>query len=135
MPYIIAEIGINFDGKLSKAIKLIKLAKRSGVNAVKFQIFNPKTLARKKSKKTFDQKKRTKSNESLYNMWKRMEIDCQKLILLKKESEKQKLDFICSVFDMESLKKITKHVDIIKIASSEITDLDLLKKISQTKKK
>ena len=64
MPYIIAEIGINFEGKINKAIKLIKIAKKCGVNAVKFQVFKAETLAAEKSKKTLGQKKNTIKNES-----------------------------------------------------------------------
>jgi N,N'-diacetyllegionaminate synthase len=135
MPYIIAEIGINFEGNIKKAIKLIKIAKRTGVNAVKFQVFKAETLAAEKSKKTSSQKKNTKENESLYRMWKRMELNAPKLSILKKISKKNKLDFICSVFDEDSLKKVNKLADTIKIASSEITDLDLITKISKTKKK
>ena len=43
-PYIIAEIGINHEGNLQRAIKLIKKAKKAGADAVKFQLFNPNTL-------------------------------------------------------------------------------------------
>jgi sialic acid synthase SpsE len=135
MSYIIAEIGINFEGNIKKAIKLIKSAKKSGVNAVKFQVFKAETLAAEKSEKTLAQKKNTKKNESLYRMWKRMELSEAKLSILKKISKKNKLDFICSVFDEDSLNKVIKLADTIKIASSEITDLDLITKISKTKKK
>ena len=135
MPYIIAEIGINFEGNIKKAIKLIQSAKRCGVNAVKFQVFKAETLATKKSKKTLAQKKNTKKNENLYKMWKRMELNEPKLRILKKISKKNKLDFICSVFDEDSLNKVVKLVDTIKIASSDITDLDLITKISRTGKK
>ena len=49
--FIIAEIGINFEGKISLAKKLISEAKKCGVNAVKFQLFRAETLASKNSKK------------------------------------------------------------------------------------
>ena len=64
-----------------------------------------------------------------------MELSEAKLSILKKISKKNKLDFICSVFDEDSLNKVIKLADTIKIASSEITDLDLITKISKTKKK
>ena len=50
MTYVIAEIGINFDGKFEKAKKLIKLAKLCGVDAVKFQVFKARTVAREDAK-------------------------------------------------------------------------------------
>ena len=48
MPYIIAEIGINHEGKIKRAMKLIKNAKKAGADAVKFQLFEPETLKTKK---------------------------------------------------------------------------------------
>ena len=56
-PFIIAEIGINHEGNFKTAKKLIFNAKMCGADAVKFQVFNPKTLASKKSKKSSFQKK------------------------------------------------------------------------------
>jgi len=133
--YIIAEIGINHDGKIKKAYKLIDLAKKSGVDAVKFQIFKPETLAIKKSEKTNQQKKLTRNTETLYNMIKRLSFGEKEIKLVKKRAKKKKLDFICSVFDEESLKIAKKvGIDAIKIASSDITDLNLIKKISKLKK-
>ena len=64
-PYIIAEIGINHNGSIKAALRLIKSAKKAGANAVKFQVFNPSTLAREKSKKTSQQKKYTSNKISL----------------------------------------------------------------------
>ena len=54
--YIIAEIGINHDGNVNKAIKLIYSAKRAGADAVKFQVFEAETLARDNQRKTKQQK-------------------------------------------------------------------------------
>ena len=64
-----------------------------------------------------------------------MELNYKDLVRLKKKAKKNKLDFICSVFDEPSLNLIKKiNIDAIKIASSDITDLDLIKKISKLKK-
>jgi sialic acid synthase SpsE len=51
--YIIAEIGINHNGNLNKAISLIKAAKKSGTDAVKFQLYNTNSLANKKDLKKY----------------------------------------------------------------------------------
>lgn len=135
-PYIIAEIGINHNGSIKTAMKLIKSAKKAGANAVKFQVFNPSTLAREKSKKTSQQKKYISNKISLYKMWKKMAFNFNQLKTLKKESIKNKIDFICSVFDKESLDNVLKlDPKFIKIASSDITDLHLLKLIKLSKKK
>ena len=66
--YVIAEIGINHEGSLNNAIKLIRAAKNSGADAVKFQMFKPETLANKLSKKSEDQKKSISKKESLYQI-------------------------------------------------------------------
>lgn len=57
-PYIIAEIGINHEGKFNLAKKLIINASKANVNAVKFQIFDPITLSGEGIKKTIHQKKK-----------------------------------------------------------------------------
>lgn len=133
-PYIIAEIGINHDGSMARAIKLIKLAKKAGVNAVKFQLFKPETLAINKSKKTNLQNKSTNKKESLQEMFKRVSLNEKKVKMLKKYARKNKVDFICSIFDLDSL-KIAKNLklDAVKIASSDINDLNLIKKIKKLK--
>ena len=131
--YIIAEIGINHEGLISKSKKLIKLAKSAGADAVKFQLFEPETLASKDSIKTTNQKKLMKK-ESLYEMWNRVSLNFKKVKELKYYAKKNKIDFFCSVFDFNSLKIIKKlKIRKIKIASSDITDIPLLKEISKTK--
>ena len=134
-PFIIAEIGINFEGKISLAKKLISEAKKCGVNAVKFQLFRAETLASKNSKKTKDQERNIKK-ENLFNMWKRMELNEKKLFILKKHAKKNKLNFILSVFDFESFSLAKKvGVDYFKVASSELNNDFLLEYISKTNKK
>ena len=133
--YIIAEIGINHDGKIRKAYKLIDLAKKSGADAVKFQIFKPETFAVKKSEKTNQQKKLTKNTETLHDMFKRVSFGEKQIKLVRKRAKKRKLEFMCSVFDEESLRIAKKvGIDAIKIASSDISDLNLIKRISKLKK-
>ena len=135
-PYIIAEIGINHNGNLQNAINLIKSAKRAGANAVKFQVFKASTLAREKTRKTSQQKKSVNKRISLLGMWRKMELSFNDLKKLKNISNQNKIDFICSVFDKESLLKVLKlNPKYIKIASSDITDLYLLNLIKKTKKK
>ena len=134
--YIIAEIGINHNGNIKIAKKLIKNAKDSGANAAKFQIFEPYTLGRPKMQKNKDQKKNSSQNTSLEKMWKKVYLNEKKIKELKNFCVKNKLDFICSVFDEKSLIKVLKiGVDYIKIASSDINDLFLLRKIKSSRKK
>jgi len=132
--YVIAEIGINHEGKLSHAIALIKNAKKSGADAVKFQVFDPKTIAYKNQKKSSLQKKVISKKESLHDMWERVALNINQLKIIKKISKRLKIDFICSIFDDYSYKIIKKiKVDAIKVASSDITDVVLLNKIKELK--
>ena len=134
-PYIIAEIGINHEGNFNLAKKIIKSAAIAGANAVKLQIFNPKTLAQKESTKTKEQKKRTSKKETLYQMLKRMTLNLSQYKKLKVYAKKLSLDFICSIFDEESLNLSKKiGLDAYKIASPDLTDLKLLSKIKEVNK-
>jgi sialic acid synthase SpsE len=134
-PFIIAEIGINHEGKFVNAKKLILEAKKSGADAVKFQVFKPHTLANKKLKKNKLQIKSLKKKEDLYEMWKRVSLNEKELFRLRVFAKKIKIFFICSVFDLESLNLIKKlNVDAYKIASSDITDYFLQSHISKEKK-
>ncbi len=134
--YIIAEIGINHEGNLSRAKKLVRQAKASGADAVKFQVFEPDTLARENSAKSAQQKKYISKKLSLAKMWKKVSLNLNQLHQLKRLCVKIKIDFICSVFDETSLNKIKKlNPNYIKIASSDLNDFYLLKLIKKLNKK
>ena len=133
--YIIAEIGINHNGNFKILSKLIKLAKKAGADAVKFQLFNPETLASKKDPKKYKLFK-NKPNQTLFEMWKSVAIKKKWPTKIKNLSKKIKIDLGFSVFDEQSLNQIRKiKPNFIKIASSDITDLNLLNKIKKTKPK
>jgi N,N'-diacetyllegionaminate synthase len=69
-------------------------------------------------------------------MWKRVKLSSDELLILKKYAKKNNIDFFCSVFDFPSLEIVKKlKINTIKIASSDITDIPLLKKIAKTKMK
>jgi len=134
--YIIAEIGINHNGSLKIAKKLIKDAKLSGANAAKFQVFEPETLAKPKMIKTKEQKKYTDKKLSLDKMWRKVSFSEKQLKELNLFAKKNKIDFICSVFDKISLKKVIKiGVKCLKVASSDLNDIYLLSLIKKTNKK
>ena len=134
-PFIIAEIGINHEGNIKTAKKLIFEAKKAGADAVKFQIFKPYTLANKRSQKSKFQKKSTSQKNPLYKIWQKMELKFPDLKKLRKYAKKLNIYFICSVFDIESLSMSRKlKIDALKIASSDITDEYLQNYLSKEKK-
>ena len=132
--YIVAEIGINHEGNLNTAMKLVSEAKKNGADAVKFQVFNPKTIAMKKSKIATFHKKNI-GNTSYDKIWNKLKINYENLYKLKKLSLKLNIDFICTAFDFESLDIVKKiGVNALKIASSDITDIPLIKEIAKVNK-
>ena len=127
--YIIAEIGINHDGKLSKALNLIDKAKKAGASAVKFQLFNPNTLGRKSDLRKVKIFKKMKS-ETRYEMWNRLRFKKRWIRKINNKCKYLKIDLGFSVFDEESLDLIKKiKPKFLKIASSDLTDVYLIKQI------
>ena len=120
-PYVIAEIGSNFDQSLNKALRLINVAKNCGADAVKFQLFSGKKLY--------------PNNKKMRKLFEKHELNPKWISILKKHCLKIRIHFFLSVFDEESLDVIIKNkIKLFKIASSEITNLSLLKKIAMQKK-
>ena len=127
---IIAEIGSVHDGSLGNALKLIEVAKNCGASAVKFQLHDAdnETLKNAPNPKYF-------TTESRYNYFQRTAFSFEQLIKLKKFANNLKLRFIVSPFSIQAaeiLKKI--NIDGYKIASGEVTNHPLLKKISSFNK-
>jgi len=132
---IIAEIGVNHNGSMRKAITLINAAKKSGADVVKFQFFNSCRLVSKKAKKAPYQLKSKKDNERQYKLLKTLELSLENLLKIKSYCKKKKIGFMISIFDetgIEALKKL-KTQDV-KIPSGEINNYPLLKSIGKLKK-
>ncbi len=102
---IIAEIGVNHNGKISIAKKLILHAKKVGADFVKFQCYQAKKIATDKANKAKYQKK-FNSKESQIEMLNKYELSLKQLQILKEFSKKNGIKFMLSVFDLDSLKKL-----------------------------
>jgi N,N'-diacetyllegionaminate synthase len=133
--FIIAEAGVNHNGSLDLAYKLIDAAKKAGVDAVKFQTFTADSLVSKNAKKADYQQKTTKTSESQYAMIKKLELslnDHKKLIAYCK---RKNIEFLSSPFDLESIDLLVElGVTTFKIPSGEITNLPYLQKIGTLNK-
>ena len=129
---IIAEIGVNHNGDINLAKKLIDEAKNAGADSVKFQTFKAESLVTKKLKKTNYQNLNDKRDESQYSMLKRLELtlDMHKEII--SYCKKRKIEFLSSGFDIESLDLLSDlGQKKFKIPSGEITNLPYLKHIAK----
>jgi len=132
--YIIAEIGVNHNGKIGLAKKLIKEAKKSGADAVKFQSFKTSAVVTKFANQAPYQKKNLKIKEKQFDMLKRYELKNEDYYILNNECKKLKIDFISSVFDEDSVDFIKNKIKskIFKLPSGEINNYLILRKLKLT---
>lgn len=125
---IIAEAGVNHNGDLQQARKLIDAAVDAGVDFVKFQTFKADKLVTRKAKRASYQDQNTGDKDSQYEMLKKLELseeDHRELIEYCKE---RGIDFLSTGFDDESLKFLKSlELDLAKVPSGEITNLPYLK--------
>ena len=132
---IIAEIGVNHNGKIRRAKKLIDIAKKNKAHFVKFQMFNTTNLVTKNANKAGYQNKND-SSKNQYEMLKKYQLSEIDLIKLRNYSRKKKINFLVTPFDNESLDLIIKmKLSYIKISSGDINNYPLLKKIGKQNKK
>ena len=130
---IIAEIGVNHDGSIAKAKKLIRVAKSVGADYAKFQMYIPDEITTKYCQKTKYQIEAV-GKISQHKMLSNYYLSYNKIKILEKYCKKNKINFLASVFDEKSLKNLTKlKTDFIKLPSSEISNYFLLKALSKLK--
>ena len=133
---IIAEIGVNHNGSLKLAKKLIDEAKKCGAHAVKFQTFIAENFVTKNTPKVKYQKFNTNKKENHFEMIKSLELKKIEFSKLKKYCIKKKIEFISTPYDLESAKFLQSlKIKTFKVASADITDYLLHKYISETGKK
>jgi len=134
--FIIAEAGVNHNGSIYLAKKLIDVAADAGVDAVKFQTFKAENLATMHAKKANYQKNLTSQNETQFEMLKKLELNKETHLELINYCKTKKIEFLSSPFDHESI-ELLKCLDlkIFKIPSGEITNLPYLRHIGKLNKK
>ncbi len=132
---IIAEAGVNHNGSMAIAKKLIKAAKFAGADYVKFQSYVTDELCTQYAKKSTYQYKNTSNKETMYQMLKKYELKITDFKQLKEFAKKLNIKIISTAFDFSSAKELNSiGIPIFKTASSDITNLPLLKYISSFKK-
>jgi pseudaminic acid synthase len=132
---IIAEISANHGKSLSRAINMIKAAKRCGVDAVKFQLYTPDTLTLYADNKYFRIKHPKWGKQTLYQLYKEAYTPWKWFPKLKKAAEDAGLVFFATAFDKKSVDFLEElGVPFHKIASFELVDLPLIEYAAKTKK-
>ena len=133
---IIAEAGVNHNGSIKIAKKLIDVAKDCGVDVVKFQTFTAEKLVRFNAEKASYQKETSGEDETQFQMIEKLELDVIAHKELINYCSKRGIIFLSSPFDLDSVDLLAKlGLEIIKIPSGEIVNLPYLKKIGKLKKR
>jgi N-acetylneuraminate synthase len=133
--FIIAEAGVNHNGDISIARKLIDAAANAGADAVKFQTFKAEKLVNKSASKAKYQIKNTGENESQFEMLKKLELSYTSFKELFNYANKKNIMFMSTPFDEESADMLnTLGMTIFKIPSGEITNKPLILHIASKKK-
>ena len=132
-PYLIAEAGVNHEGNIELAKRLIEEAKEGGANAIKFQTYKAETIASKNSPSYWDTSKEPiKSQYELFKKYDRFwKTEFEEL---KKYCDMQGIEFLSTPFDIESAKFLNELMDVFKISSSDITNKPFIQFISNFKK-
>jgi len=130
---IIAEAGVNHNGDILLAKKLIDAAAEAGVDYVKFQTFTAKRLVSKEAVKADYQNQNTGNTvESQFKMLQKLELSEADHYELMDHAQKKNIKFFSTAFDLESLEFLKKlGLNLFKIPSGEITNLPYLEKVAQ----
>lgn len=130
--FIIAEAGVNHNGSLKLAKKLVDVAVDAGADAVKFQTFKADKLVSKGAHKADYQKQTTSAKESQYEMIKKLELDENAHRELIQYCHEKKIIFLSTPFDHDSIDMLNSFgMPIFKIPSGEITNLPYLRHIGR----
>jgi len=124
--FIIAEIGVNHNGDIALAKKMISEAKACGADAVKFQTFTAERLVTQGTPKVRYQEDTTSAEESHYDMIKKLELSKESHVILKKYCASAGIDFISTPYDVDSASFLNEiGLAVFKTASADIVDLPL----------
>lgn len=134
--FIIAEAGVNHNGSMDLARKLVDAAAVAGADAVKFQTFRTGSLVRRDAPKAGYQKMTTAAEESQFDMIRKLELDADAHRELMDHCRRRDILFLSSPFDLESIDLLdTLGLEMFKIPSGEITNLPYLRRISRLGKR
>ena len=133
--FVIAEIGVNHNGSVKIAKKLILSAKNNNADAVKFQSFNADRLAFKHTPKVKYQKKNSKKKETHYQMLKKLQLSEAQHLELINFCKRKKIEFLSTPYDVEDAKLLAKHgIKKFKTSSADLTDYFLHNFLSKNAK-
>lgn len=131
---VIAEAGVNHNGDLDLALKLVDAAAEAGADVVKFQTFKAERLASRRAAKAEYQTRTTDAAESQLEMLRRLELSAEDHDRLIAHCRARGIRFMSTPFDLDSLAMLTDRfaIDTIKLGSGEVTNAPLLLAAAET---
>lgn len=132
--YIIAEAGVNHNGSVEIAKKMVEKAKEAQVDAIKFQTFITEKEISKKVAMAEYQKKNTGEEITQYEMVKRLELEFENFVEIKNYCDEKEIDFLSTPYDYKSAAFLNDIVNVFKIPSGEITNLPFIEYIARFNK-
>ncbi|MCK5044569.1 N-acetylneuraminate synthase [Candidatus Parcubacteria bacterium] len=132
--FIIAEAGVNHNGDLGLAKKLIIAAKQAGADAIKFQTFKAEDLVSKSAKMADYQKKNIGRKESQLEMLKKLELSNSNFRELKKYCDEKNIIFLSTAHTEDAVDFLNPLIPAYKVGSGDLTNLPFLEKIARKKK-
>ena len=134
--YIIAEAGVNHNGRLDLAMKLCDAAKDAGVDAVKFQTWITENIVTASARQAAYQTENAGVEESQYDMLKKLELSYGQFEEIQQYCKKIGIDFLSTPDEEESLAFLmnTLHLPLVKIGSGEVTNIPYLRTIASYQK-
>lgn len=132
--FIIAEAGVNHNGSLELAKKLVDAAAESGVDAIKFQTFKPENLVIKEAPMAVYAEKNIGKNNTQLEMLRALSLKNEDFIELKNYCDKKGIIFLSTPHTEDAIDFLDNLVPLFKIGSGDLTNLDFLKKIANKSK-
>lgn len=131
---IIAEAGVNNNGSLEMAYRMVDAAKAAGADIVKFQTGKPENVVSRFAEKAAYQKQTTGGQESQLDMVRKLMMPFEAFVPLKAYCEKKQIGFLSTPFDIDSIHFLNDLQSYWKVPSGEITNLPYLLEIAKTHK-
>ncbi len=132
-PFFIAEAGVNHEGSIKDAKKLIDAAKLGGADAIKFQTYKANKIASKNSPYYWDLKEeKTKSQFELFSKFDTFDEKHYKILY--SYCKKKKIEFMSTPFDIDAVNFLNPFLNVFKISSSDITNFPLIDEIRKKRK-
>ncbi|HEX5480511.1 MAG TPA: N-acetylneuraminate synthase family protein [Dehalococcoidia bacterium] len=129
-PYVIAEIGVNHGGSMARARELIQLAREGGADAAKFQSYKAETLASRHSPSYWDRTKEPTASQ--YDLFKKYDaFNADDYVALARCCVEAGLDFLSTPFDDAAVDFLAPLVPAFKIASADLTNVPLLRRVAR----